>query len=768
MRALGVEPTLEIAEALYVGLVTDTGKFMYENTGVRAHVMAAELIDAGVDVARHLPPPLRGHALRQARAAGARAGARRSATTTGALTFTRLDARRLPPGRAPRTATRRASSTTCAPSRARRSPRSRASCPTAAAGARRSRCAPPTASVDVSVIARAGGRRRAPPGGGLHDRDVRRRARRVPARAGRRAAVASGGHGVDGRPRPRRQARGQDLARPRRSPRAAALGVRKAGHAGTLDPFATGLLLVLVGRARRVQRFLMALPKTVRRPSRGSARSRRPATPRARSRRPAASRRTPLALPTGRDRASARRSTRRARRRARRPTSARARGEDVRGARARGHRLPLRAALARGRPRGVRDRVLVGDLRAHPRSPSSATPTARSCGARGSARSTSRTPTRERVLAARARRWRFLPRVDARRATPRWRAGHGAGASPARRRRRRARRCCVDADGPVAIAEPREDGAAEARRRLPRVKVTRAPRRRAAPAPRRRRHVRRRPPRPPRGHPRRRHRRSPSTRTRSSVVAPGGAPRLLTTLERKAELDRRARRRGARRHPVRRARSPRAARRSFIDDVLVGRAAAPTHVSVGENFRFGHKARRATPSCCAPTTRFETRVVAAARGRRRGRLLQPHPRARARRRGRVRRRAARRAVHGRRARSPTATSAAATLGFPTANLVPADGYVVPGHGVYACRARDGRRRRARGGDQRRRAADVRHRAAASSSRPTSLDFDGDLYGTAAARRVPQAPARREALRVASTRSSSRWRRDVEEARAIAA
>jgi tRNA pseudouridine55 synthase len=40
------------------------------------------------------------------------------------------------------------------------------------------------------------------------------------------------------------------------------LEVRKAGHAGTLDPFATGLLLVLVGRARRAQRFLMALPKT--------------------------------------------------------------------------------------------------------------------------------------------------------------------------------------------------------------------------------------------------------------------------------------------------------------------------------------------------------------------------------------------------------------------------------------------------------------------------------------------------------------------------
>ena len=41
-----------------------------------------------------------------------------------------------------------------------------------------------------------------------------------------------------------------------------ALGRRRIGHAGTLDPFATGLLLILVGRATRVQRFLMALPKT--------------------------------------------------------------------------------------------------------------------------------------------------------------------------------------------------------------------------------------------------------------------------------------------------------------------------------------------------------------------------------------------------------------------------------------------------------------------------------------------------------------------------
>ena len=49
LEPLGVALTLEIAEALYVGLVTDTGKFMYENTGPRAHEMAASLIAAGVD-----------------------------------------------------------------------------------------------------------------------------------------------------------------------------------------------------------------------------------------------------------------------------------------------------------------------------------------------------------------------------------------------------------------------------------------------------------------------------------------------------------------------------------------------------------------------------------------------------------------------------------------------------------------------------------------------------------------------------------------------
>jgi tRNA pseudouridine55 synthase len=40
-----------------------------------------------------------------------------------------------------------------------------------------------------------------------------------------------------------------------------ALGRRRVGHAGTLDPFASGLLLVLLGRATRLAQFLVGLPK---------------------------------------------------------------------------------------------------------------------------------------------------------------------------------------------------------------------------------------------------------------------------------------------------------------------------------------------------------------------------------------------------------------------------------------------------------------------------------------------------------------------------
>jgi tRNA pseudouridine55 synthase len=54
------------------------------------------------------------------------------------------------------------------------------------------------------------------------------------------------------------------VARVRRELRERTGEKHKVGHAGTLDPFATGLLLILVGPATRAQRFFMALPKTYR------------------------------------------------------------------------------------------------------------------------------------------------------------------------------------------------------------------------------------------------------------------------------------------------------------------------------------------------------------------------------------------------------------------------------------------------------------------------------------------------------------------------
>jgi phosphoesterase RecJ-like protein len=51
-RELGVELTPEIAEALYIAVVTDTGRFQYANTTPKALRLAAELVEAGADVHR--------------------------------------------------------------------------------------------------------------------------------------------------------------------------------------------------------------------------------------------------------------------------------------------------------------------------------------------------------------------------------------------------------------------------------------------------------------------------------------------------------------------------------------------------------------------------------------------------------------------------------------------------------------------------------------------------------------------------------------------
>ena len=248
----------------------------------------------------------------------------------------------------------------------------------------------------------------------------------------------------------------------------------------------------------------------------------------------------------------------------------------------------------------------------------------------------------------------------------------------------------------------------------------------------------------------------------AAIVSPGGAPRLLTPLHRKLELiaelgveevvvvvfDREFASRSA---------------DSFIDDVLVGTLRAE-HVSVGENFRFGHKATGDLQRLRADS-RFETRVVpllevdgeVVSSSHIRGLVLG----------GAVE-------YADKLLGAPFTFSGEVTegdkrgrtLGFPTANLLPRDGYVVPGHGVYACRAwtEDG----------------VVHVAATNVGvRPMFVtgrgelieaflvDFDGDLYGSQL--RLEFLKRLRGEKRFESVEALiEQMGRDVEEARAIAA
>jgi phosphoesterase RecJ-like protein len=52
IRELGVELSPELAEALYIAIVTDTGRFQYSNTTAKSLRLAAELVEAGADVHR--------------------------------------------------------------------------------------------------------------------------------------------------------------------------------------------------------------------------------------------------------------------------------------------------------------------------------------------------------------------------------------------------------------------------------------------------------------------------------------------------------------------------------------------------------------------------------------------------------------------------------------------------------------------------------------------------------------------------------------------
>lgn len=166
------------------------------------------------------------------------------------------------------------------------------------------------------------------------------------------------------------------------------------------------------------------------------------------------------------------------------------------------------------------------------------------------------------------------------------------------------------------------------------------------------------------------------------VVRPEAAPRLLTSLEVKAELISEL---GVQELVVIpfdkgfAAQSP----QEFIDEILVGRLAA-TAVSVGENFRFGHRAA-GDPEALQADPRFDTRVVPLVEVD--GEVVSSsHIRAlvtagevdlAAKMLG---------APFQMRGEVVSGDRRGRTLGFPTANLVPDERLVIPGHGVYAGRA----------------------------------------------------------------------------------
>lgn len=207
-----------------------------------------------------------------------------------------------------------------------------------------------------------------------------------------------------------------------------------------------------------------------------------------------------------------------------------------------------------------------------------------------------------------------------------------------------------------------------------------------------------------------------------AVIRPEAAPKLLTTLARKAQLVAAL---GVEELVVIPFDEDFAhlTAAEFVDRVVVERLQA-THVSVGENFRFGHRASGDTELLSADE-RFETRVVSLVEAEGevvssshvRGLVLAGEVDVAARFLG------APFAMHGevvagdRRGRE---------LGFPTANLVPDQALIQPGHGIYAARASfDG---------------EVRCAAVNVGVRPTFktdlvvlveaylLDWAGDLYG----------------------------------------
>ena len=207
-----------------------------------------------------------------------------------------------------------------------------------------------------------------------------------------------------------------------------------------------------------------------------------------------------------------------------------------------------------------------------------------------------------------------------------------------------------------------------------------------------------------------------------AVVRPDAAPKLLTTLERKAQLVEQLGVEELVVIPFDEDFSQLTAD-EFVAHVLVDKLQA-THVSVGENFRFGHRAGGDT-RLLAADERFQTRVVAlvevegevVSSSHVRGLVLAGEVDVAARFLG---------APFAMLGDVVSGDRRGRELGFPTANLVPDQTLIQPGHGIYAARASW--------------AGETRCAAVNVGVRPTFktdlvvlveaylLDWQGDLYG----------------------------------------
>lgn len=244
-----------------------------------------------------------------------------------------------------------------------------------------------------------------------------------------------------------------------------------------------------------------------------------------------------------------------------------------------------------------------------------------------------------------------------------------------------------------------------------------------------------------------------------AVIRPEAAPKLLTTLERKAELVASL---GVQELVVIPFDAAFAAQSAgeFVDRVLVERLGA-THVSVGENFRFGHRAQGDT-ALLEADARFETRVVSLVEAEGevvssshiRGLVLAGEVDVAARFLGDAFQMRGEVVAGDRRGRE---------LGFPTANLVPDQALIQPGHGIYAARATF--------------CDTVRCAAVNVGVRPTFktdlvvlveaflLDWEGDIYGQQLTIEF-LARLRGERRFGAAEALIEQMHRDVEDARAV--